>query len=81
MDFGGWSRVIQQFGFSDPLLNPFIKSAKVGILVVFRVALRLHRVVLEGADFDQELLVEQPQFLLLVKDVLTVESYLLSSVI
>ena len=48
VDLHGWSRVIQQSGLPDPLLDQFIESEKVGRPTVLKVGFRLHWVVLEA---------------------------------
>ena len=68
----------QQCRLSNLLLDQFIQSAEVGKPVVLRVALRLHWIVLRGCDLGEEFLVEQSQPLLLLEDVLAVESHPLS---
>ena len=68
--------VIQQSVLPYPLLDQFVENAEVGRPAIVRVTLYLHSVVLEGCDLGQELLVEQPQLLLLLEDVLVIESHL-----
>ena len=57
MDLGSWSRVIQQSGLSDQLMDQFVEGMEVG-RPVLRVALQLYWRALKGHDLDQELLVE-----------------------
>jgi len=76
VDLDSWSRMIQQSGLPDPLLDQFVQSSKIGRPAVLIVALRLHWVVLEGCDLSQELLVDQSQFLLLLENVLAIGSQL-----
>ena len=78
MDLDGWNRVIRQLGLLDQLLDQLIKGPEVGRTVVVRVTLHLHWVILEGGDLGQKLLVELPESLLFLKDVLAIESHLLS---
>jgi len=75
VDFSGWSKATQRSGLSNPLLDQFVEDAEVGRHAILRVALRLHLIVLRGCDLGQELLVEQSQPLLLLEDVLVVESH------
>ena len=63
----------QHSDLSDPLLNQFVEGVRLRDLLM--VALRLHQIVLKGCELGQKLLVEQSQSLLILKDVLAVESY------
>ena len=47
MDLGGQSRVVQQSGLPEPLLDPLVECAKVARFVVTGVALHLYWNVLE----------------------------------
>ena len=42
VDFGGWNRITQQSGLSDPLLDQLVEDAEFERPAVLWVALRLH---------------------------------------
>jgi len=78
IDLDSWSTVTQQFGLSESLMDQFVEDVEVGRCVVLWVALQLHWIVLKGYSLGQELLVEQSQPLLLLEDILPIESHLFS---
>jgi len=61
----------------DPLLDQRVESMEVKRPVVLGIAIHLYCVILEGCDLSLELLVEQSQLLLLLKNVLAIKSHLL----
>jgi len=70
--------LVRQFGLHDPLLNQLLMGMKIEGNVTLTVALCLCRFILEGYDLGLEQLVEQSQLLLPSKDVLAVESHLVT---
>jgi len=80
MDLGDRSRVTSSLA---SLIHFWISCRGCGgwETCCLRVTVRLHWIVLKGYDLGQELLVEQSHPLLLLEDVLTVESHLFSFVV
>ena len=73
VEVGGRDQVLRQLGLHHSLLDQFIEGMEVRRPPVLGVAFCSRGVNLKGDDLSLELLIEQLQFFLFAKDVVTID--------